>query len=123
MTSQETVGEQHALSMSMPTGALILESIPVVDVSPTMFADLGAPRTHQTYLSSSSKDCATPRRQRAYYALKPTLKLGMLLFEWPEITVATLNQSRSPTALLELSFFGSDVDEAYVDKCNSTQSK
>ena len=55
--------------------------------------------------------------------MKPTLKLGMLLFEWPEITVATLNQSRSPTALLELSFFRSDVDEAYVDKCSSTQSK
>ena len=117
MTSQETVGEQHALSMSRPACALIPEFIPVVDVSLTMFADLGAPRTHQTYLSSSSKNCATPKRQRACHALNPTLKLGTLLFEWPEITVATLNQSRSPTALLELGFFLSDVDEAYVDKC------
>ena len=41
-----------------------------------------------------------------------TPKLEMLLFEWPEITVATLNQSRSPTASLELGFFRSDVDEA-----------
>jgi len=123
MTSQETVGEQHALSMSRPACALIPEFIPVVDVSLTMFADLGAPRTHQTYLSSSSKNCATPKRQRACHALNPTLKLGTLLFEWPEITVATLNQSRSPTALLELGFFLSDVDEAYVDKCSSTQSE
>jgi len=44
--------------------------------------------------------------------LNPTLKLRTLLFEWPEITVATLNQSRSPTASLELGFFRSDVDEA-----------
>jgi len=107
----------------MPAGALTLESIPVVDVLLTMFADLGAPRTHQTYLSSSSKNCATRRRQRAYHALNPTLKLGTLLLEWPEITVATLNQSRSPTALLELDFFRSDVDEAYVDKCSPAQSE
>jgi len=122
MTSQETVGEQHALSMSMPSCALFLESIPVADVSLTMFANLGAPRTHQTYLSSPSKNCATPKRQRAYHALNPTLKLGTLLFEWPEITVATLNQSRSPTALLELRLLRSDVDQTYVDKCSSTQS-
>jgi len=122
MTSQETVGEQHAQSMSMPACALIPESIPVVAVSLTMFADLGAPRTHQTYLSSSSDNSAIPKRMRAHHELNPVLKLGTLLFEWPEITVATLNQSRSPTALLELRVFRSDVDQAYVDMCSSTQS-
>ncbi|KAH6866335.1 hypothetical protein BKA58DRAFT_459964 [Alternaria rosae] len=70
-------------------------------------------------LSSSLVDYSG--QGRAYHALDLKLKRGTLLFEWPESTVATLEQSGLPTALLELRFFGSDVNEAYVHKCSSIE--